>query len=405
MKDRLYYQDAYIKTFVTQLKSQYVDDKGRSYALLNETAFYPTGGGQPSDQGTLNGVFVSEVVEADGEIRHYLDHPLPDGTTQVEGAIDWDRRFDHMQQHAGQHILSAAFAELMGWKTVSFHLGQETVTIDLETTHFTEEDVEKAQSFANQVVLSNKKIEIKWVEKEDLEKYPLRKAPKVNENIRLVIIEGVDYNACGGTHPNRTAEVGPIQVLSTEKGKNKVRITFICGLRAIKALNDKHTILKKLTQKLNRPEPEILSTIDILFVDLQNTKNQLSEAKRELLMHEATALLETAETLNDGELLVAHYYIERDLNELKLLSYALTEQTPNAIIILTVKNGDKLQFVAASGQRVARNMNDLCREILPLINGKGGGKPDRVQGGGAVTMTASALLEHMKTMFRKETMA
>jgi alanyl-tRNA synthetase len=142
-----------------------------------------------------------------------------------------------------------------------------------------------------------------------------------------------------------------------------------------------------------------------MFDDLQNTKNQLTEAEKELIMHEATALLETAEQLNEGERLVAHYYIERDLSDLQLLSYALTDQAPNVIVLLTVKNGDKLQFVAASGQTVERNMNDLCREILPLINGKGGGKPDRVQGGGAVTMTASALLEHMKTMFRKETMA
>jgi alanyl-tRNA synthetase len=405
MKERLYYQDAYITHFVTQLKYQGLDENGRPYAILDDTAFYPTGGGQPSDQGNLNDIRVTEVEEVDGEIRHYLDHLLPEDTTTINGNLDWDRRFDHMQQHAGQHILSAAFAEQFGWKTVSFHLGQETVTIDIETEQVTDEDIEKVQDFANRIVLSNQKIETKWVEKEDLTQYPLRKAPKVNENIRLVIIDEVDYNACGGTHPNRTAEVGPIQVLSTEKAKNKVRVTFVCGLRAIKALNDKHKIIKKLTQKLNKPEPEILETVDTLFEDLQVLKGQLNEAKKELLDHEATLLLETAQKTDEGKLLVTHYFIERELSELQHLSYALTDQAPTAIVLLTVKNGDKLQFVAATGREVSRNMNDLCREILPLINGKGGGKPDRVQGGGEVTMTASALLEHMKMMLRKEPIA
>jgi alanyl-tRNA synthetase len=402
LKDRLYYQEAYITHFVTQLTSQCLDDNGRPYAILDETAFYPTGGGQPSDQGTINGTRVIEVEEVNGEIRHYLDHLLPDGTTTINGVIDWDRRFDHMQQHSGQHILSAAFAELFDWKTLSFHLGQESVTIDLETEQVSEDDIEKAQAFANRVVLSNQKIETKWVEKEDLPQYPLRKAPKVNENIRLVIIDQVDYNACGGTHPNQTAEVGPIQILGTEKAKNKVRVSFVCGLRAIKALNDKHKIIKKLTQKLNKPEPEILETIDTFFEELQVTKGQLNEAKKELLDYEATSLLKTAQSTDEGELLVTQYFIERELSELQHLSYALTDQGPTAIVLLTVKNGDKLQFVAATGRGVSRNMNDLCREILPLINGKGGGKPDRVQGGGEVTMTASALLEHMKKLFRKE---
>ena len=282
MRDRLYYQDAYITTFDTQLTYQGVDENGRHYVLLKESAFYPTGGGQPSDQGHLNGIHVTEVEEVEGEIRHYLDHPLPADTKTIKGDVDWTRRFDHMQQHAGQHILSAAFAELFDWKTVSFHLGQETVSIDLETDQISEDDLEKAQVFANQVVLSNQEIKTKWVENEDLVNYPLRKAPKVNKNIRLVIIEGVDYNACGGTHPHRTGEVGPIQVLSTEKAKNKVRVTFIAGLRAIKALNDKHKILKKLTQKLNRPESEIIGTIDAFFEELRVIKGELSETKRNL---------------------------------------------------------------------------------------------------------------------------
>lgn len=405
MKDRLYYQDPYIKTFETHIKLQGQDDSGRSFVILENTAFYPSGGGQPYDTGTLNGKQVLDV-QVDGEdVRHYLNEPLPDSVTLVHGEIDWDRRFDHMQQHAGQHVLSAAFADLFNYQTVSFHLGQDIVTIDLDTTQVSKVELEHAQAFANQIVLANHPITIQWVEEEDLANYPLRKAPKVKEQIRLVIIEGFDYNACGGTHPARTGEVGPIHILGTEKIKEKTRVIFLCGLRAIKRFDEQHEILQALSHTLMRPQADLHSMVEAILEQEKRLKSELEEAKKALINHEAELLIKNAPSLLHGEKLVAQFFIERPLSELQQLTYAIKDQEPNSYVLLTVTNEDKLQFIAARGQQLELNMNNLVKGLLPLINGRGGGKPDHVQGGGAVTMTASALLEHMKkALVGKETL-
>lgn len=406
MKDRLYYKDPYIKTFESLIKQQGLDDSGRPFVILENTAFYPTGGGQPHDTGFINGVEVLDVEIEGEDIRHYLDESLPESVTMVQGEIDWDRRFDHMQQHAGQHILSAAFAELFNYQTVSFHLGQDNVTIDLETTQVSKAELDQAQHFANKIVFGNHPIMIKWVEEEDLAKYPLRKAPKVKEQIRLVIIEGIDYNACGGTHPARTGEVGPIHILGTEKIKDKTRVSFLCGIRAIKRFDEQHAILQTLSHTLMRPQSEIHSMVEYILDQENRLKSELEETKKVLIEHEAERLVDRAPTLSHGEKLVAQFFIERPLNELQQLAYAVKDQDPNSYVLLTVSNEDKLQFIAARGKLLDLNMNSLVKELLPLINGRGGGKPDHVQGGGAVTMTASALLEHLKkALIGKETLA
>lgn len=226
---KLFYKDPYLKTFETKILKQQQVKKGDFYITLEETAFYPTGGGQPHDIGTLNGVKVLNVEEVDGEIRHYVERTLPHLDDQVVGVIDWERRFDHMQQHTGQHILSAAFAQLYDIHTVGFHLGNDTVTIDLDISELTEEMAGKAEKLANDIIMENRAIVTKWVEYDDLVNYPIRKLPSVKENIRLVIIDEFDYNGCGGTHPSATGEVGAIKVLNWERQRKK----FVCILYAV----------------------------------------------------------------------------------------------------------------------------------------------------------------------------
>ncbi|WP_313897576.1 alanyl-tRNA editing protein [Bacillus litorisediminis] len=161
------------------------------------------------------------MEDREGEIRHYLEKPIPDISQPVIGQIDWDRRFDHMQQHAGQHILSAAFEELFHMKTVSFHLGTEVLTIDLDTSELTEDIALQAENLANQIILENRPIETKWVTEEEAKKYRLRKELSVTDQIRLVIIPDFDYNGCGGTHPSSTGQVGSIKILNWEKQRKK----------------------------------------------------------------------------------------------------------------------------------------------------------------------------------------
>ncbi|MCM3537953.1 alanyl-tRNA editing protein [Priestia endophytica] len=218
---------------------QLQDKKGDFYIILEETAFYPTGGGQPHDIGTLNGIKVLTVEELDGEIRHYTERTLPDSDDKVVGVIDWERRFDYMQQHTGQHILSAAFAQLYDISTVGFHLGKDIVTIDLNISELTEEMISKAEKLANDIIIENRPIVTKWIEYDDLVNYPIRKTPSVKENIRLVIIDEFDYNGCGGTHPNTTGEVGAIKVLNWERQRKKIRLYFICGNRVMTQFDQK----------------------------------------------------------------------------------------------------------------------------------------------------------------------
>ena len=292
MTKKLYYEDPYLTTFTASIIK-----KEPEYVIISETAFYPTGGGQPCDTGSLNGISVINVEIIDGELRHFLAEPLDSQSIEVKGSINWRRRFDHMQQHAGQHILSAAFAELFQMQTVSFHLGKETATIDLDTTEVTEEQLKKVEELANQIILENRAIETKWVTEDELTQYKLRKATSIKEDIRLVIIPDFDYNACGGTHPSSTGQVGSIKILQTEKQKRHIRVEFVCGKRVLTQLDRKQNVLLNLISRLSSPEEKLVDTANNLLHTNKNLEKLLNEHKQELLKFEAKELLK--QSIND----------------------------------------------------------------------------------------------------------
>lgn len=241
--EKLFYQDQYMRSFTARLQKSDRDEKDRFYVVLDQTAFYPSGGGQPHDIGTLNGVNVCDVEEVDGEVRHYLEEPA-EIHKEFTGEIDWNRRFDHMQQHTGQHILSAAFEEEFSYKTVSFHLGAEICSIDLEAESLTDKEIGRVESIANNIILENRPVETRWVTEEELSNFALRKEVSVSANIRLVIIPDFDYNGCGGTHPDSTGQINSVKILHWEKQKkNKIRVYFVCGSRVLKLLGEKHKVI------------------------------------------------------------------------------------------------------------------------------------------------------------------
>ncbi|MDP4164911.1 MAG: alanyl-tRNA editing protein, partial [Bacillota bacterium] len=291
MKNKIFYRDAYICNFTSKIVKQAVDEDGRVFVVLEETAFYPTGGGQPHDVGTLNGIEVEDVEEIDGEIRHYVKMPLSEVGADVLGAIDWERRFDHMQQHSGQHILSAAFERLFNMKTLSFHLGKEVLTIDLGVEKLTEEDAWQAEELANRIILENRTIESKWVTEQELENYHLRKKIAVTDNIRLVIIPDFDDNGCGGTHPDSTGQVAAIKILDWEKQKNNTRLRFICGSRVRKQLYQKQEILTQLSPLLNAPEETLVSAVRRQLEVVKDLEKALDATKETLLRYEASECL------------------------------------------------------------------------------------------------------------------
>lgn len=396
---KLYYNDAYLKHFTTNLREQKQDKDGRDYVVLEETAFYPGGGGQPHDIGTLNGMKVLEVEEVDKEIRHYVEAQLPDGQVQVIGEIDWERRFDFMQQHAGQHILSAAFAELFGYETVSFHLGKETLTIDLHTAGLTEEQAQAAEDFANKIILENRPIETNWVTLEESKEYPLRKQPSVQEEIRLVIISDFDYNGCGGTHPNGTGQVAAIKILDWEKQRKHIRLQFVCGKRVLKQLQQKHREVKVLSQLLNAPEEQLAASAQKLLDDKKAKEKELEETKDQLLEYEMKDLLANAIQM-DHLRFASAVYENRSMQDMQKMGRRMQESGEGHVLLLINETEGKLQFVCARGNGLSISMKQLAGELLKLVNGKGGGNDLIAQGGGEPLISSEALWNAAKAQLQ-----
>ncbi|MDR7079065.1 alanyl-tRNA synthetase [Neobacillus niacini] len=391
MINKLFYQDPYIKEFTAKLVTQGKDEHGNDYIVLNQTAFYPTGGGQPHDVGTIGNIRVLNVEEVEGEIRHYLESEIDDLKLSVQGMIDWDRRFDHMQQHIGQHILSAAFDNLFDYKTVGFHLGNEILTIDLETESLTETEAEKAEQLANQIVIENRVIEVKWVTEEELSRYPLRKETKVKEDIRLVIIPDFDYNGCGGTHPKATGEVQAIKILDWEKQKKKTRVQFVCGSRVIKQLSQKNKVLNELTKLLNSPEKDMGKSVIRLLESSKNTEKELEQTLEKILYFEARDLLKNSIEKN----IVSEVFQDRTVQELQKLARIVLTKDENAIVLFVSQNENRLQLVCARGSSEKVSMKGIVGDALTMINGKGGGSDSFAQGGGDALISADQMLQHL----------
>ncbi|MGE7984555.1 alanyl-tRNA editing protein [Solibacillus sp. NPDC093137] len=391
MKNLFYYEDAMMKEFTAQVVKTGKDDTG-NFIVLNNTAFYPTGGGQPHDTGWINELEIIDVEKVDEEIRHYMAADVSNISGEISGKLHWSRRFDHMQQHAGQHILTAAFVELFDMVTVSFHLGTELVTIDLNVGEVSEDQLAAVEKRANEIILENRPIETKWVTKEELAQYNLRKDVKVDEDIRLVIIPDYDYNGCGGTHPTSTGQVGLLKILATEKMKKQIRVHFVCGNRVLQQLAMRKQVLSDVARQLSAPEEEAADALRKFAKTAKQTEKNLTEAQDALLEFEAKELA--------NETVAAATFENRSIQSLQKLARFITQQNGEAIALLVANNEDKLQFVAARGSEQTKSMKDISATALPLINGKGGGNDALVQGGGEKTISAEALIEAMKEAVR-----
>lgn len=379
MEHKLYYKDAYIEHFSSRVKEQHHDSEGNWYVTLEETAFYPTGGGQPHDIGYINEELVTNVEEIDGEIRHYIQNPVFTNYNEIDGKIDWIRRYDFMQQHAGQHVLTAAFVELFDIQTTSFHLGEETVTIDLNCSEMVESQFQAAEELANRIIMENRPIETRWVTKEQLDQYSLRKKVKVDQDIRLVIIPEFDYNGCGGTHPRNTAEIAMLKILKVEKQNGQIRIHFVCGDRIRKQLHKKQKAILEMVHILSSSEEKLGDTVKVLLNNKKSLEKQLTEKQQLLIEFESRKLVESHQ--EDSPLIHANYH-DRSIQDLQKLAQLVVAQNPSVIVLLVARNDQRLQVVLGRGQTINVNLKEVLSEILSLINGKGGGSESFVQGGG-----------------------
>lgn len=400
MTIKLYYEDVYRKNFKASVLETAVDAEGTPYAVLDQTAFYPTGGGQPCDWGTLSGIPVINVEEADGKILHKLERALPADLIQVDGEINWQRRFDHMQQHSGQHLLSATFETLYDAETFGFHMGQEVVTVDIMRHPILPEEITAVEAMVNQIIFENRPITAKFVEPEDLQTLPLRKPPSVSENIRIVTVADFDYSPCGGTHPGQTGEIGLVKVLSWEKHKAGSRVEFVCGWRTIRSLDKKQNILRELGKLLGTGEADLAASIAKQLEDRKESERKLQEALQTLMEHEADDLREHAQKIGDFRVSIGVFQ-NRSMQELQRLTSMITSHSNRISLLASV--GEKTNLVFARTSDLTISMFDLLKAVLPMIDGKGGGNPAVAQGGGNATGSPQFLLEEAVRILRKQT--
>jgi alanyl-tRNA synthetase len=377
---RLYYADAYLREFDARVIEQLRWDD-RPAVVLERTAFYPTSGGQPHDTGSLNGVDVVDVAEreADGAVVHVLASELHDDA--VHGEINWARRFDHMQQHTGQHILSQAFATALGAETVGFHLGAEVSTVDLNRAPLSEEQIDTAESLSNEVVFSDQAVSTRFVDREELATLPLRKSPQVAGPIRIVEVAGFDWSPCGGTHCQRTGEVGVIKVVRAERRGTETRVHFLCGERALADYRRKNRLVLDLAANFSVGDWELAEAVERLSEEARANRKQVRALQEQLLDYEAAALIAGAETLA-GARVVRRVYTDRTVDELRHLAQRLTTE-PGVIALLGQGSaGSKAQFVFARSEDLPHDMNALLRAACQAVGGGGGGRPNFAQGGG-----------------------
>lgn len=382
MTERLHYDDAYLLRFSARVVDR-VQWQDRPAAILDRTAFYATGGGQPHDTGILGGVGVVEVVEreGDGAVVHVLAAPLPPGTVEVEGEVDRARRLDLTQQHTGQHIISAAFVEVLGANTVSFHLSADYATIDLDRAPLPAEDLARVEDLANEVVLENRPVISRFVSHDELPSLTLRKPLAHAGPVRIVEIPGFDCSACGGTHVRATGEVGLIKLLRSERRGAESRVEFLCGGRALADYRAKNALLLDLAREFTVGHWEVGDLVHRLDDELKEARRELRAARDALLDAEAAML--RARGMPAGDALVVHAHLpDHSPDDLKHLAQRLVAEPGTVVLLGSGQAGQKGAFVFARGADVGLHVGNLVRQACEAIGGRGGGRPEFAQGGG-----------------------
>lgn len=381
MTDRLYYHDSFLYDFDARVVEAF-DSNGRTAIVLDRTAFYPTSGGQVHDLGTLTAdgrqIAITEVAdEEDGRILHIVSGPLVAGT-QVHGAVDSVRRLDQVQQHSGQHVLSAAFIQLFNMPTVSFHMGEESCTIDLESAGLSAEQAQKAELLANQVIAEDRPVSIRFVPLEEARQLGLRKLPpKQTGDLRLIDITNFDLTACGGTHVRATGQIGSILLRKIEKVKQGVRVEFVCGLRAV---NTARRDYSTLTEAAALYSSHIYDVPEQVRRSLAETK-AAGKAQHKLLEELAQLYAERllAQTTGSPQV-ITESFAERDAVFIKLLAQKLTAGK-SAVIALLASGGGQPTLVFAQTPGQKSNMGQLMKDAMAQLGGRGGGSADMAQGG------------------------
>ena len=387
--ERLYYRDSFLREFDAQVIS--CEKEGERWkVVLDRTAFYPTSGGQPSDTGKLGDVPVIEVADAEQKVVHYASAAVPVGP--VHGVIDWPRRIDHMQQHTGQHLLSAAFIELFGFQTVSFHLGREISTIDLDTPAVIPKQLEEAERRVNEVIFEDKPVVIRFGTAEELVEAGIRKKVEREGILRAIEVEGFDRQPCGGTHLERTGQAGLLLIRKLERRRDQCRVEFVCGFRALAAARSNFSTLTQAASLLSCGLGEVPAALGKSIEERRVQHGAVKRLEERLAQHEARELL--ASQPSTGALrVIATALEEATPSYLGLLAAKLVAEA-NVVALLASRASGHVVFAQTKG--LPHDMGALLRDTLKPFGGKGGGAKDFAQGSMVDAVKAADVIAHAK---------
>ncbi len=339
--------------------------------MLEETCFYPESGGQPADLGSLGEAEVSHVFEEGERIVHLLDKEL--SRSEVRGIIDWDRRFDHMQQHSGQHILSQCFVDILQGETRSFHMGQDVSTLEIGISAVSDEELEKIEVRANEIVFENREIKTYFVPADEIDRVPLRRPPKKEGPIRVVEVDGFDFSACGGTHCRRTGEIGMIKVIRWDRIRNNLRFEFLCGRRARHDYAQKNRFLLEIVQKLSVRESDAVAAIDKTIQEAKLLRRKQRRSAEGLAAYQAEEVVKMAKNR-----LIKVTWTDKTVEEAKLLALSII-RLAQRVVLFAVRGEARDHLIFACSNRLQLDMRELIPLVRAMVPSKGGGNATLVE--------------------------
>ncbi len=390
--EKLYQSDSTLKEFTATILAR-DEINGKPAVAFDRTAFYPTSGGQMNDEGELSGVRVHDVLIKEGEIWHLLERPLKEN--KVHGKIDWDRRFDFMQQHTGFHILAQSFLRELGTETLSSHLGEKYSTIDIDLAKVGFNDIAKVEQLANKVVWENRRVDAYFVKKKELAGLNVRKSSEIFDPVRLIVIQDFDLDPCGGTHVQSTGQVRIVKLLSHEKIRGYLRFTFVAGSRALREFSEQTRILDAISSGLSTGRDDLVESIEKMKTEQARLFKQNKRLEEQLL----TTIIQEIKREIKSTKIVARTLPNQNADSLRKIASTLLKEAEGTFLLAS--EGDVPFMVFATSLKTL-DLRPVLSEALLHIEGKGGGSPSFVQGGGKSAQGLQSAMETARMLIQEK---
>ena len=367
---KLYFEDAYLIEFDARVIEKR-EIEGRPAIILDRTAFYPEAGGQSCDRGTIDGIAVLQVVEDGEAIVHVLERAIE--ADMVHGRIDWPRRFDRMQQHSGQHILSQAFYEVVKGATMSFHIGEDVSSVEIGVPKISDADLDRVEARANAVLFEDREIKTYFVPEERIGAVPLRKPPKKEGPIRVVEVSGFDYSACGGTHCRRAGEIGLIKVTKTDRIRNNLRFEFVCGGRALRDYQEKNRTVRQAAAFFSVADRDVATTVGKSLTEIKALKKKARKLEERIASYEAWEVIHGAQ----GKVVQA-VFEDKSPEEARFLAVQVIHHA-ELIVLFGAHGENQSHLILAAAEGLGLDVRTLIPAVSAVVQVRGGGSPSLVE--------------------------